>query len=368
MLVARLRRARARRGYSYWGGWGTCCCNSATSFCVYDCHATPIVGAVVTVSGYPSCTTGAGGCCQIDGLSAGTYQVTAVDGNTTLYDQSLTITPGDTYSLSPNCCITVCLTCCDGSAYPYGATVTIQNASTSATVGTGTTDSAGCVTIGIASSGLDPDPTQAILAITPNCSLYASSSGTYSNVCAQAISIPVFAADSTAICCTGQGSCIPIPTNLTITDVNGSWPFVYAAGVWYACYLTNANPTQQASWNTTLGQCVTSSTTGDYPTRIEYYGQPAACYTAACGTPPADTFAVVRMWYSTGNSPNTYHGAAASPGACDGCSVAASQSNCSFGTSAMPTGCSPFAVSIGSLAANTGNVMPDPVGGGVSVS
>lgn len=349
-----------------------CSCSTPTSFCVYDCNATPISGATVTVSGVGSCTTGAGGCCQIT-LATGTYTVTATVGGTTIYSQSLSITQGNTYSISPNCCVKVCLRCCDGSVYPYGATVTVKNASTGATVATGTTDATGCVTVGFASSLLSPAPNQATIAIMPNCSLYAGTSAAYSPVCGQTISLTVPAADSTAICCSNQGSCIPIKTNLTITDANGSHPFIYqpGAGHWYACYLTNASPTFPTTWNTTLGQCQTNtSVTGSYPTRVEYYGSAAPCYgSLGCGTPPSDTFAVIRIWYLDSDpvgGPAVYHGAAASPSACDGCKASIRQ--CSFGTAPMPTGCSAFAVSVGSLTPAAANHSIDPVGGGVSVS
>lgn len=347
-----------------------CCCGMPTNFCAYGCGAVPLVGATVTVGSYSPCTTSAAGCCAIPGISAGTYPVTVVSGSTTVYSQSLAITPGKTYSLNTSCCVTVCLTCCDGSVYPYGATVTITNVSTGATVASGTTDSTGCVTLGYASSLLNPDTNQGVVTITSNCSLYGTTSATYNPICGQSISMVVPTADSTAICCTGQGSCVPVASSLTITDANGSHAFVYNGSEWHACYLADASPALPATYNTSLGQCIEGSTAGTYPIRIEYWGAANPCYQGAsstCGAPTSGSlFVVQRTWCPAGTTPEVYQGAVAGGGQCDACSCLTP--DCSFGTAPMPTGCSAFAVSIGTMTPSSSNALPDPVGGGVSIS
>lgn len=126
MLVARLRRARARRGYSYFGGWGTCCCGPAT-ICITACYpAVPVYGALIQIysdSGYTnlvaSCTTPSSGCCDFN--LSGTYYVKVTDTYGTVVFQGRETLAGT---------VTIAISsggdyvCCGGYLIPQNLTLT----------------------------------------------------------------------------------------------------------------------------------------------------------------------------------------------------------------------------------------------------
>jgi Carboxypeptidase regulatory-like domain len=112
------------------GGSNPCCCGGTTTpFCVTVCGGIPLVGAVVTVSSggttYGTCTTTAPlGCCNISGLSAGTYTVSVTFDGSTIYSASRSITPGSPVTIAATSGANVVYVCCGGYVIPASLTLT----------------------------------------------------------------------------------------------------------------------------------------------------------------------------------------------------------------------------------------------------
>lgn len=99
---------------------GTCCGCGPVHLCVTACGI-PLYGAIVAVSGVGSCTTAAGGCCDIAGLAAGTYTVTVTFDGTTIFSGSRTLIVGTNIIAIATPSNVVC---CGGAYIPKTLTLT----------------------------------------------------------------------------------------------------------------------------------------------------------------------------------------------------------------------------------------------------
>jgi hypothetical protein len=342
------------------GRFWPCCCGGTTNLCVVACGAV-LPGATITVVGVGSCVTNSFGCCQITGLTPGTYTVTIAYGGATTRLPSTTITAG-TNTFTLDCCIKICLLCCSNSPYTCGATVTLKNATSGATLASGTSDpTTGCIQFDVAAASLLPligGQQKATIVVDPtNDSAYATYTGTSVVSCSPTspITISLQPASSMMQCCI----CVPINNSLTLTDTNGSWPFVFCnpGGIgtagWMACYTIS------------IGSVCVGGTIGTGTIAIYYFMQ--------CTGP---TVTIRRYWWiATGGGafPPVY--VQSSCITISGC-PATINGACSYiggiGTelsqaTPTPPACSPFSFS-GSLTPGAGNHLPDPVGGTVSIS
>lgn len=121
------------------------------------CSAASVTGATVTVSDsggqVASGTTDSTGAVSLRIPGSGTYTVTATGGTCTeTYTATMALTCGNSYALDCCCSVTVCVTACPTGAI-VGATVTVKDATSGATIATCTTAAGGCCTLSIPAAG-----------------------------------------------------------------------------------------------------------------------------------------------------------------------------------------------------------------------
>lgn len=133
---------------------GLCGCCGPTTFCVAVCSTSSgLAGALVQVKSgstvLGSCTTGPGGCCQIAGLSSGTYTVVVTYGGSTVFSGSKTITAGGTVNVFAATPATI--QCCPGASASCGIPNTLHltdvNTTIALTYNSGSGQWSGCYTL-----------------------------------------------------------------------------------------------------------------------------------------------------------------------------------------------------------------------------
>jgi hypothetical protein len=264
---------------------------------------------------------------------------------------------------SPCCCGGSCMsTICIRSACDEGISlpgVFVQVSSGSTTVASGTTGSNGCVTLNIGTAG-----TYTVQYQIPGGSLIDD--GNNALTCGGTLTIIESDTVDFVCCGSGTGSC-PIPRTLTLTDANGSYPFIFSStiGGWQCCGTPASVTVMTQNGNQDFCEC-TGTVSGTIP----------ILYTGACvmvdGVP---NFSVTRTWAGlscTVSAPYNYANISLGSvcqenvNACFFSTNPANPFNNTSGLTQVWSSCSPFTWS-GALTL-TGGFLPDPVGGTVAVS
>jgi hypothetical protein len=280
-------------------------------------------------------------------------------------------------TIPTGCNIKICLYECNGvTPWPCGATITIYDAMTNAFLGSANTGVSGCVTFVIPTS---ESGRQIIIDVNPNSPVWATASYTATVLCGFPAMYFVVQPAASHLCCSG-GS---FPESMTLTDANGSHPFIFCPYApipgWQTCYEMMGVANTQV-FTGTVGNCSWTCTPSSGSIAIGYAG---VC-TSVNGVP---ALAVTRSWYLFDCAPlYMYFGIFPGGPACtDGiylggsCPNAISYNGCvltyipDFSTATLPD-LNPICVSpafSGTLVHNTGAnpLWPgDPVGGVIAIS
>lgn len=265
MLVARLRRARSRRGYSYFGGWGPCCCCTVTLTVSCGGVLSGVTVTVTNASGFSaSGVSDAAGQVSLSIPGDGTYTVTANGPSCTNYSASMSLACGGSYTIECCCSVIICVTGCPAGSEIVGATVEIKQGSTTP-VTCVTADNGGgqaCCGITIGTAGT--------YTVVVSATGYKTYTGTLTLTCGQTITIalqPSTAPASIVLtvygCCPGgvlPGATVSLSDGQSgVTNTSGVVSFWEGAAGTYT-YTVSKSRFATYTGSVTLSGCQTSST------------------------------------------------------------------------------------------------------------